>query len=694
LNPSVLGDPITFTATPSEFDAGTVITFSDGELLLGTCTIQTISCSIIRNNMSIGVHTITAKIAESTHYKLATSSGVNQQVGSIPTTTTWSVSAWPKQGETITLSTVVSPSAVSGVVEFKDSNGNTLCTTSELVSGSGSCVWSGYPVAGLYNVYANYVGDLDYAQSVGVAANIEIKVKQSVLSWNLPITSIPFQGSLTLAVSGGSGDGAVSYSVSVESTCSVVGLVLTPGNAGSLCEVTANKAADDYYSASSTSSQTITVTKNDQADTLAFTNSNSLLFGRTLPLSVTGGSGPGYVSYRVTSAGTSGCVITSGFLSVTAAGSCSISASRAGSTNYNETVEGNEATLTVSVTTAPQEITVNSTSSSLAYGETSTLSASGYVGTGRVTFVVDSGDCSIVGHTLMATSGSGSCYVYAEILAGDDYSFAQSESIEITLSKAIQNELLWNLTETSVAFQSTLALDVLGGTGVSAVSYEVSAESTCVVEGSILTPGEAGSTCEVMATKAADDFYATTSTDSQIITVTKINQENTLRFVTSDSVLNEQEMLLEVEGGSGDGEITFSITEANGTECEIVDSTLRVNASGNCEISATRGESTNYNATVPGAEAALSVTVYKNSTTTPTPTPSSSETKQSASPTPSQTPEVTSSPTDGPSPSATRSVDEKASSGFDVNNWLWWLLIVIFIAALLLILRVRQLAKK
>jgi hypothetical protein len=66
---------------------------------------------------------------------------------------------------------------------------------------------------------------------------------------------------LTLTTSGGSGDGAVTYSVTSPGTalCVINGDVLTSPRAGT-CVVTANKAADGTYTASSSLATTVTIT--------------------------------------------------------------------------------------------------------------------------------------------------------------------------------------------------------------------------------------------------------------------------------------------------------------------------------------------------------------------------------------------------------------------------------------------------
>jgi hypothetical protein len=147
-NPSIVQDSVTYTATPSAFDSGTVITFKDGATTFGTCTVTLVSCSYTDSSLGAGSRSITAVSAESAHYLTATSNTVTQSIGTISTGATWSVSNNPTQGQTITFTANVLPAAATGTVAFKDSNNNTLCTTGNLVSGTATCDWSGNPTRG------------------------------------------------------------------------------------------------------------------------------------------------------------------------------------------------------------------------------------------------------------------------------------------------------------------------------------------------------------------------------------------------------------------------------------------------------------------------------------------------------------------------------------------------------------------
>ncbi|MFA6476084.1 MAG: hypothetical protein WCV68_01565, partial [Candidatus Paceibacterota bacterium] len=102
--------------------------------------------------------------------------------------------------------------------------------------------------------------------------------------------------------------------------------LFTAGNAGTVTVTATNGGKTG-------SSNTITITKIDQSVLTTIVNPSTVSYGSTSALSTTGGSGTGAVTF---SAGAStGCSVSSTTLNVTdASGNCSITATKAGDSNY------------------------------------------------------------------------------------------------------------------------------------------------------------------------------------------------------------------------------------------------------------------------------------------------------------------------------------------------------------------------
>ena len=116
--------------------------------------------------------------------------------------------------------------------------------------------------------------------------------------------------------------------------CTLVGAQLTATSGTGSCIVTATKAADDNYNATTLAAKTVTLAKADQA-TLELSAPATLVYNTSATLSTTGGSGTGGVSYGLTSGP---CTLVGAQLTATSGtGSCIVTATKAADDNYKAT---------------------------------------------------------------------------------------------------------------------------------------------------------------------------------------------------------------------------------------------------------------------------------------------------------------------------------------------------------------------
>jgi hypothetical protein len=178
---------------------------------------------------------------------------------------------------------------------------------------------------------------------------------------------------------------------------------------------------------------TFTMLKADQAP-LALIAGSPLTYNTTEPLSTTGGSGSGAVSYQVTS----GSCSISGSNQLRAnsgIGTCTVQATKAGNINYNARTT---APVIVTLQKAEQSTLTLNAGSTLTYNATQTLSTIGGSGTGGVSYEVTSGSCALSGaggNLLTANSGSGTCSITATLPSNDNYDETTASAI-VTLQKA------------------------------------------------------------------------------------------------------------------------------------------------------------------------------------------------------------------------------------------------------------------
>ncbi|MBE5314054.1 MAG: fibronectin type III domain-containing protein [Xanthomonadales bacterium] len=213
----------------------------------------------------------------------------------------------------------------TGAVSFAVTAGGEFCSiSSTTLTGTG---------VGTCTVTATKAADVNFnAATVTVDVTVG-RADQALLTATASPSSIAFGGTSTLATTGGSGAGAVSYAISGGSEfCSITGTTLTGIGVGT-CTVTATKAADANFNAA-TATVSVTVARANQAPLSVTATPSAIPLTRTTALSATGGSGTGDVSFAVT-AGAANCTISGSTLTGTGVGACTVVATKAGDAQFN-----------------------------------------------------------------------------------------------------------------------------------------------------------------------------------------------------------------------------------------------------------------------------------------------------------------------------------------------------------------------
>ncbi|MEU6573253.1 Ig-like domain-containing protein [Streptomyces sp. NPDC046805] len=177
-NPSVYGQPVTFTATVKPVpDGGTVSFKVDGNALGAPVAVDTTTgkaTSSAISTLSPGPHTVDAAYSGNANFKGSTASSLIQQVNKAPVVTTLSSSGSSSGfGHPVTFTDTVCPGPAStnpnspptGTVTIKD--GTTVLGTPTLTPGGGThCsqvhVSSSNLLPGTHAITADYGGDANY----------------------------------------------------------------------------------------------------------------------------------------------------------------------------------------------------------------------------------------------------------------------------------------------------------------------------------------------------------------------------------------------------------------------------------------------------------------------------------------------------------------------------------------------------
>ena len=434
-----------------------------------------------------------------------------------------------------------------------------------------------------------------------------------------PATSFTF-GTAPLAITytGGSGSGAVTYSVTSASTaCTVTNpnvALLTILHGTGTCAVKVTKAADATYSAAN-DSRSVPTNKAAQNPIVVLGPTAGTFGDRALPITYSGGSGTGAVTYSVSDL-SDACVIASDLLTLNilhGSGTCTVKVTRATDDDYLANSDALAVNL-ARVAQTPLTITGPSVGT---FGATDlAITSVGGSGSGAVTYSVlgTLSACAINGADAAAidiTHGSGTC-VIRMVKAADADHFAAADNLPVTVSKAAQDTL--QLTDPTWGEFGSVGLPIrfTGGSGTGALSYGVTSNSTsCALNSSDATTLDivhGVGVCTVTLGQAGDDDYLPASSTLDV-DVAKIAQDPIVVTGPIGGTFGDTALPITYTGGSGSGEVTYSVT-AGSDACAINandPTTLDIiHGSGTCSVRVTKATDRDYRVDADALKVALS----------------------------------------------------------------------------------------
>jgi hypothetical protein len=158
-------------------------------------------------------------------------------------------------------------------------------------------------------------------------------------------------------------------------------------------------------------------------------------------------------------------------------------------------------------------LTVSNSTRTATAGNLITLTTSGGLGTGAVSFVVTGTNCSLTGasNNQLTAASATTCSVTATKAGDTTYDPISSASVNFTFLGA-QATLTISNTNISNLIRQAVTLTTSGGSGNGAISYSLaSANSNCTLStrrGVTTLTARTATTCSVIATKAAQGVYA------------------------------------------------------------------------------------------------------------------------------------------------------------------------------------------
>ena len=462
---------------------------------------------------------------------------------------TFSLSASSSSGLPVSF-TASGPCTTNGVI-----NGVGLCTITASVQGNN--VYSAASLTQAFNIYP---------------AVLKVMANSFAIGYGQPIPP------LTYGYSGFVNND----SASVISGAAALSTTATPtSNAGTypVTVATGTLAATNYSFLYVSGSLTV-----QQANQMPLTlmTSGPLAYGQSETMSVSGGSTGGAVTYNLIGGS---CSIAGARLTATSGtGSCQVTATMAGSTNYNS-VTSAPANL-VPLSLAPQTITfTTSPPASAVYNSTFTVSATGGSSANAITFA-SAGACSNSGATYRMTSGTGVCSVIANQAGNGNYAPAGQATKAVTAGLATPSTTFAGA-PASAAYQAKFTVVAATNASTAAVITSAGACSN-VGTGIVMTSGTG--TCSLTATWAADSNFNAAKA-SQSTTATPLAQIITFTTNPPTSAAYGSRFTVAAIGGGSTDAVTFTSSGSCSNAGAIY--TMN-NSTGTCLVIANQAGNSNY----------------------------------------------------------------------------------------------------
>jgi MBG domain (YGX type)/Concanavalin A-like lectin/glucanases superfamily len=510
------GDP-TFTLTaPTPSTPGTW-TYSSGtasviSLSGSTATVAGYGSSVI---------TATFTPTDTTNYVSGGTTTMTISVGKATPTFSWSPATKTFGDSSFTLTAPTS--STPGTWSYSSGNTSviTLSGATATVTGVGSSIITGNFTP---TDATNFVS--------GGTTTMTVTVQQGPQPTTLAISSTTgtYGANVALTTTGGNGGGANSFVVdSGPCTIGGAGSTLISSGAGT-CMVTATKAANGNYLATSSVSTAITIAK----QTPTFTWSGvSKVYGDIFALTTPTSSTPGTWTY---SSGTTSVVTLSGeTATVVGNGSSLITATFTPTDTTNFVSSG---TTTMTIAAAKAAITVTPTA-----GQSKVYGTSDPVLTYSITTGALVGSDQLVGSLTYTSAGQNTAVGSYSIISGT-LTNANNSNYTITLGSV--NFAITQATQAAVTLSSlssaynpsnkTVSLTGSGGTGSGTYSYAIDSSNTttgCSISISTLTYTTAG-TCIIAVTRSSDTNYLA-RTDSVSFSIGLASQTITFASLTAKS---------------------------------------------------------------------------------------------------------------------------------------------------------------
>jgi hypothetical protein len=173
--------------------------------------------------------------------------------------------------------------------------------------------------------------------------------------------------------------------------------------------------------------------------------------------------------------------------------------------------------------------------------------------------------------------------------------FGPAETKTVSLTIAATQTISFSFSGLSAPKVAAAAIDIASYASASsslAVSFSSNTNETCTIDGTMLTPQRAG-LCEVFAIQTGNENFMSAPQESASFFVGKGDQA-TLEITSTGGQFNQPLTLL-TSGGSGTGNVTYTISSSGNTSsCSITSTGVKAMQPGDCIVQAKKEADDNY----------------------------------------------------------------------------------------------------
>ena len=348
--------------------------------------------------------------------------------------------------------------------------------------------------AGTCNLTAAQAGNAGWNPATSVTRSFTVASATQAALTLVASTAVTFGDTVTLGTTGGSGTGAVSYSLvggTGTAQCAIASGVLAFSSAGT-CVVRATKAADDRYSAANATDKTITVAKASQSVTFTSTVPTTPVAGGSYTLTATATSSL-TASFSIATGSPAVCSLSGSVVTFVSSGRCEVAADQSGNGSYEA---ASRVTQVISVGQRNQniafaqpadmdfgdaDVSLGITASSNLVVTVVSETASVCTITGDIVSIVAVGECSIKA----SQAGNSTWAAASDVTRKFDVRASLPTAPSITSISAANASITLGFTAPSFTGGSTIVgyRVVVAASGGAATTFDTCTTSPCTIDG-------------------------------------------------------------------------------------------------------------------------------------------------------------------------------------------------------------------